>query len=285
MTERPFMPLDLAMRNDQKVGALEEENPAFVTLWIYLLCMMYEERGPLKANYKRLAYLLRFPSEEDVRHVVEDFDLFTIKNGYFWNKSAMERIELKDEAARQKREAGRAGGRSRNGGKSLEAPLEAPLEANKSINKSINKSSSAGAPAGEMDDEDFYFVEFFFRNFNDPKREAARCIKNYEGSEVKNRRNVANKWTPDDTSPRFDDPRILTWARTAYAIVGIAAGYKEAAEFLRHIDAISIDRGRNELKVRMLGKDFAEAAGGIVLDNAELQQGFAKVTVTKRTGS
>ena len=67
--------------------------------------------------------------------------------------------------------------------------------------------------------------------------------------------------------------------------MGIAAGYKEAAEFLRHIDAISIDRGRNELKVRMLGKDFAEAAGGIVLDNAELQQGFAKVTVTKRTGS
>lgn len=301
MTERPYMPLDLAMRNDQKVAALEQEDPKLVTLWVYLLCMMYEEKGPLEANYKRLAYLLRFPSEEEVRHVVEDSGLFVVEDGVFWNASALDRIERKDTYTQMKREAGKMGGRPRKNTEEstpesrTKADQKAPEKQRfsnqkadqKAINqinkenKEINPRGRADAPTREEDD--FLIEKFFFRNMMNPGREVGRCLEHFAGENVRSWEAVAAEWKPENSSPRFDDPRALRWARVLWSEIGVAAGRQEAAECLRHIDAITIDRGRNELRCRMRGLDWASAVLALVEDTPSLVDGFEKVTVTKRT--
>jgi len=302
------MPLDLAMRNDIKVAALEEEDPKLVTLWIYLLCMMYEEKGPLEANYKRLAYLLRFPTEEEVRHVVEDSGLFILEDGVFWNASAMERIERKDAYIEQQREAGRRGGRPRKSTPesdpfendkgsekgSLFENKSDPFENDKGLQKAnksnkrnqrkeINQRAGAQAPTREEED-DFLIEKFFFRNMMNPGREVGRCLEHYADG-INDIEAVGKKWAPQDTAPRFDDRRCLEWARVLWALVGTAANRHEAAECLRHIDALEIDRGKNSLKVRMRGRSWAEAVAAMVADNNDLRQGFEEVNVFKRAGT
>lgn len=305
------MPLDLAMRNDIKVAALEEEDPKLVTLWIYLLCMMYEEKGPLEANYKRLAYLLRFPTEEEVRHVVEDSGLFILEDGVFWNASAMERIERKDAYAQMKSDAGKQGGRPRKSaaestpestpesrakadGKAPEKQTEKQRFSNQKadgkainqinqINKEINQRAGAQAPTREEED-DFLIEKFFFRNMMNPGREVGRCLEHYADG-INDIEAVGKKWAPQDTAPRFDDRRCLEWARVLWALVGTSASRHEAAECLRHIDALEIDRGENSLKVRMRGRSWAEAVAAMVAENEDLRQGFEAVNVFNRAGT
>lgn len=305
------MPLDLSFRDDQKIVAMEAENPALVLLFIYLVQMMFQEKGPLAANYKILAYTLRFPTQEDVRHVVEDFELFVIQDGMFWNASALERIERKEEYIEQQREAGRRGGRPRKNTpesdpfeneKGLQkGPLfekesdpfenqkgsQKPINQIKSnemkLNQSLRESAGAGAPARE--DDDFIFLNFFFRNFKKPGYETDRCLRNYEGQDVKSWDAVIKRWTPEDASPRFQDPRALQWARQLYDTIADAADPAEATECLRHVDAIDIDKARNELKARMRGESFRQAVYDTVADNPALREGYAAISICKRSGT
>jgi uncharacterized protein YdaU (DUF1376 family) len=299
------MPLDLSFRDDQKIVAMEAENPALVLLFIYLVQMMFQEKGPLAANYKILAYTLRFPTQEDVRHVVEDFELFVIQDGMFWNASALERIERKEEYVQDKREAGKASGAARRArtaqGTNNEQPLnrcstgvrtepEQPAELSNQIksnemksNKSLRESAGAGAPARE--DDDFIFLNFFFRNFKKPGYETDRCLRNYSGQDVKSWDAVIKRWTPEDASPRFQDPRALQWARQLYDTIADAADPAEATECLRHVDAIDIDKARNELKARMRGESFRQAVYDTVADNPSLRDGYAAISICKRSGT
>ena len=294
MTERPYMPVDLAMRNDPKIVALESENPAFVTVWTYLLTMIYEQGGYLPTNYKLLAYTLRFPTPEEVRHVVEDFDLFIVEDGQFYNRSALERIGLKEAATQQKREAGRMGGRPRKQTESTpeSGGLSGAFGGQKAevfpnqINKEIKENqSSAGAGAPTREEDDFLIYEFFFRNFCRPGQEVARCLENYKGQEVKDWAKVAAAWQPANTAPRFDDPRALQWARELFGIILQGNDRQTACECLRHIDDIAIDKNRNELKVRMRGDAWLQAVKGLLTAHPELLEGYEAVNTCKCVGA
>ena len=305
MTERPFLPHDLGARNDPKLVALEIDGFAIgKAIWWDLLEMLYEQGGKLPTDYKTLAYTLRYPTEEQVRHLVEDFSLFHVEGGMFSNESAKARIKLKAEALEKKRMAGSLGGRSRGVQAPAEAPnnqtlstAQAPLkqtesttqainQINKQINQSkeINQSAGAGAPARE-DEEDFLMYVFFFRNLIDPVDEVGRCLENYKDTEIKNIRSVANKWNPDKTGTRFDDPRSLDLATGIYGYIREAANPHEAAEFLRHVDAIDVDKGRNEVKIRMLGADWQTSIQGVINEVPSLVSTFDTYRVTKRVNS
>ena len=290
MTERPYMPVDLAMRNDPKIVALESENPAFVTIWTYLLTMIYEQGGYLPTNYKLLAYTLRFPTPEEVRHVVEDFDLFIVEDGQFYNRSALERIGLKEAATQQKREAGRMGGRPRKQTESTpeSGGLSGAFGGQKAevfpnqINKEIKENqSSAGAGAPTREEDDFLIQHFFFKNFKNPGREAGRCLENYKDQEVRNWGKVAEAWEPEDKTPRFNDPRCLQWAMKLFKIVLEFNGRETACELLRHIDDITIDKGRNELTCRLRGAGWKDAVKGVLAGHQELFEGFDAINVSK----
>lgn len=304
MTERPFLTHDLGTRNDPKMVALELAD--FVigkAIWWDLLEMLWEQGGTLPTDYKMLAYVLRYPTEEQVRHLVEDFDLFKVfesEDGrIFTNESAKERIARKVDATEQRREAGIASGRARRG-TPVQTPVEQPLndrsnavqtpveQLNQIKSNKIKSNHQESAHADvrtREDDEDFLIGKFFFRNFKDPDYEAKRCLENYAGTQVKSWESVVKKWTPEDDRPRFDDKRILDWTRKLWAIIGTSATPHEAAEFLRHIDNVTIDKGRNELTIRMVGNDWGLAIESTVDINPPLQEGFEKIKVTKVRGT
>lgn len=307
MTERPFLPHDLGARNDPKLVALEIDGFAIgKAIWWDLIEMLYEQGGKLPTDYKTLAYTLRYPTEEQVRHLVEDFSLFHVEGGMFSNESAKARIERKEQTREQRRAAGQASGRSRGSSTppeqlneqmfnkcstDVQQPLNTPKasveqlnQINKNKSKEINQSAGAGAPARE-DEEDFLMYVFFFRNLIDPVDEVGRCLENYKDTEIKNIRNVANKWNPDKTGIRFDDPRSLDLATGIYGYIREAANPHEAAEFLRHVDAIDVDKGRNEVKIRMLGADWQTSIQGVINEVPSLVSTFNTYRVTKRVNS
>ena len=305
MTERQFLPHDLGTRNDPKMVDMEMEFPLGKAIWWDLLEMIYEQGGQLPTNYKMIAYTLRYPDEEQVRRVVEDFGLFIVGDGYFYNESALDRIRRKNEATQQKREAGLASGRSRRGSAPVEqvpehtpercsndrsTPAQTPFRTNQmksNENKEINQNAGAGAPAQEEGDDDFFMKEFFFRNMINPAREVQRCLEHYRDTGIVDKSAVAKKWGPEVQGRRFDDQRAISWAKSVWTYVAATAGEHEAAELLRHIDKIEVDRARNELSCRMRGGDWAECVAGIVYDDRDnsLRRGFDKVTISKVRGT
>lgn len=311
MTERPFLPHDLGTRNDPKMVALELDGFAIgKAIWWDLLEMLYEQGGKLPVDYKSLAYILRYPKEEDVRHLVEDFNLFEISadGKTFSNASAKVRIQLKADALEKKRAAGSLGGRSRGAQASAEvsekadlkqtlSTAEAPLKQAESTPQAINQSNKsnkskesiktgagAGAPAREGY-EDYLMYYFFMSNWIDPVGEVKRCLQNYGTQEIKNIGNVAKAWHPEKNGVRFEDPRSLDLAFGIYRYIHDAANPHEAVEFLRHVDAIEVDKGRNEVKIRMVGSDWGISVQGVIDENPALVKTFDGFKVTKRANS
>ena len=298
MTEKQYFPHEIGARNNPKLQALEMSmGKAGKGLWWDVVDYMYECDGTLPADYRLLSYVLHCDAE-DLRRVVEDFDLFVIADGIITKAGVQERIDRRNAAAEQKREAGRASGRARarasadegtpvpqesnNRSNAVPTPVRTPFGTNQ-INqikeKEINQGAGAGAPTREEDD--FLIYEFFFRNMRKPGQEVARCLENYKDQGVRDWKAVASKWAPADTAPRFDDPRALQWAKLLYTYVGTAADKAEACECLRHIDDIKVDRGRNELTVRMRGGDWKDAVRDTIAQNAGLYMDFEAINVCK----
>ena len=305
MADRAYLPHDLGTRNDPKMVALEIAGfPLGKAIWWDLLEMLFEQGGKLPTDYKMLSYLLRYPKPKEIQHLVEDFDLFEVEDGMFFNRSALVRIARKEETSARRREAGAASGRARSSKPAEENPENEPIEqANEQVfnncstnaeqsnkiklNKiKINQSACAGAcaptPAG-VSDEDFLMTCFVFRNFAEPAKEVERCLEHYKDG-IKDRLAVAKKWNPDNTAERFDDGRALKLARDIYDSLGAADKHK-AAEFLRHIDAIQVDRGENTVKIRMCGTDWKTTVMDVLSENPAFTKSFSGATVTKRVNS
>lgn len=297
-----YLPHDLGARNDPKMLALQRAMGGQGKAIFWDLCeMLWENDGYLPADYETLAYGLRYCTADEVRQVVEGFDLFKTGDGHFWSDSALRRIQHKKDISAARVEAGKASGRARGSNNSsgaveqptntprtnVEQMLNTPRTINQLINKSSNKliSQSAGAGAPTREEEDFLLGKFFFRNFTEPEKETARCLDHYKDTGIKDREAVAKKWTPEKAQPRFDDARILPWVKKLWAIVSTSANPHEGAELLRHIDAATIDRSANELRVRMRGNSWGEAVAATVEINPPLKEGFDKVSVTKVRGS
>ena len=305
MADRAYLPHDLGTRNDPKMVALEIAGfPLGKAIWWDLLEMLFEQGGKLPTDYKMLSYLLRYPKPEEIKHLVEDFDLFEVEDGMFFNRSALVRIARKEETSARRREAGAASGRARNSKQGAENPEIEPVEqANEQVfnkcstnaeqsnkiklNKNkINQSAGAGAcaptPAG-MSDEDFLMTCFVFRNFAEPAKEVERCLEHYKDG-INDRLAVGKKWSPDNTAERFDDGRALKLARDIYDELGTADKHN-AAEFLRHIDTIQVDRGENTVKIRMYGIDWKTTVADVLSKNPAFTKTFSSATVTKRVNS
>lgn len=294
-----YLPHDLGARNDPKMLALQRAMGGQGKAIFWDLCeMLWENDGYLPADYETLAYGLRYCTADEVRQVVEGFDLFKTGDGHFWSDSALRRIQHKKDTSAARAEAGRRGGqasaqqRLSNAEANAKQLLNDCLSGAQAINQSINQSSKiiisqsagAGAPTRE-EEEDFLLGKFFFRNFTEPEKETARCLEHYKDTGIKDREAVAKKWTPEKAQPRFDDARILPWVKKLWAIVSTSANPHEGAELLRHIDAAAIDRSANELRVRMRGNSWGEAVAATVEINPPLKEGFDKVSVTKVRGS
>lgn len=246
MTDKPYMTHDLGARNDPKLVAAERASRGlYKAIWWDLAEMVWENGGYLPMDFDNLAYILRYPTPEEVRAVVLDFDLFINDGEKFWNNSALARIQHKEEVSAQKANAGRQ--RAFKQREQAEANADAQSGCstdaeqmlngcstdaerklnNKLINKSINKINSLSAHTCARDEEEErrIFEIFFFRNFADPVGEVDRFFdfyykdgswKNSNGRRISNIQNTALEWRPEKTAEHFP-AGFLAWYKAVYA--------------------------------------------------------------------
>ena len=247
MSDKPYMTHDLGARNDPKLVAAERASRGlYKAIWWDLTEMIWENGGYLQMDFDNLAYILRYPSPEEVRAVVLDFDLFLNDGERFWNNSALERIQHKEDVSAQKANAGRQ--RAVKQREQAEANADAQSTCstdaermlngcstdaermlnNKSINKLINKKNNLSARGRAREDEERereIFEIFFFRNFADPVGELDRfrdfyykdgSWKNSNGREITDIKRTAMEWRPEKDAPRFA-AQFIAWYQDVYA--------------------------------------------------------------------
>ena len=231
---KPYMTHDLGARNDPKLVAAERASRGlYKAIWWDLTEMIWENGGHLQMDFDNLAYILRYPSPEEVRAVVMDFDLFVNDGEQFWNNSALERIQHKKDVSEKNAENRRGKGQKNDRSTDEEGTIndrstdeEGTLN-NKLINKLINKNNlSARGRARENEEREREIFEiFFFRNFADPVGELDRfrdfyykdgSWKNSNGREISDIRRTAKEWRPENDAPRFKVD-FLTWYQGVYA--------------------------------------------------------------------
>ena len=240
------MPHDLGARNDPKLVAAERASRGlYKAIWWDLAEMIWENGGYLPLNYEQLAYILRYPTPEEVKAVINDFDLFLNDGERFWNSSALDRIARRDEMSVRRAEGGRKGGNARAaaaGQSTPQADLKVGLSYASMLHPSIpsslpqalnemkemneKKSLSPRGRVGEDEEtRERIFEIFFFKNFADPVGEIERFWdfyhtpegwKNSNGRRITNIQRTAEEWRPEKTGTRFP-AQFLEWYKAVYA--------------------------------------------------------------------
>lgn len=298
MSDKPYMTHDLGARNDPKLVAAERASRGlYKAIWWDLTEMIWENGGYLQMDFDNLAYILRYPSPEEVRAVVLDFDLFLNDGERFWNNSALERIQHKKDVSTSRSDARR--GTSRRGSVTNENQLsdncptnENQLSDNKSINKLINKKNNLSARGRAREDEERereIFEIFFFRNFADPVGELDRfrdfyykdgSWKNSNGREITDIKRTAMEWRPEKDAPRFA-AQFIAWYQDVYAEAKANDG--PGLEMLADLEKVYVKGPRNftlvfgHLEVREAVAEFIDAHGlyaDLTLNYATPKRGY-----------
>ena len=232
MKDSQYITHDLGARNDPKLMDLQMEmgGQGLGIFWC-LVEMLWENGGYIPANYRSIAFALRWCKPAEVEKVVNNFGLFQIEDGQIFSRSALERITHKRDTIEAKREGGRKGASRRwNSQRNEEtndkpdgipngAPIAEPMPINKLINKQTNKESNNNTPLTAAD----FFEIFFFGNVKDPGAEAHRFVNYYQergwtyldGTPVTDPSQAAVDWKPKLTGKRWDD-EALRWYRAVW---------------------------------------------------------------------
>lgn len=231
MKELPYITHDFGARNDPKLMDLQMDmgGQGLGIFWC-LVEMLWENGGTIPANYKSIAFALRWCKPAEVEKVVTGYGLFEIEDGRLFSRSALERIAYKRDRISEASERGRKAIEARwnkarntpeiqeqNGCNTPVIPLTNLL-----TNKQTNKHSINNTPLTAAD----FFEIFFFENVPNPSGEVSRFLAYYEergwtyqdGTPVKDFERAAKDWKPLKAGKRFDT-EALRW----YKAVWIAA--------------------------------------------------------------
>lgn len=286
MKDLPFLTHDIGARNDPKLMDLQMEmgGQGLAIFWC-LVEMLWENGGFIPANYKSIAFALRWCKPAEVEKVVKGFGLFEVVDGNITSRSACERIRVKREKAEAlsevRREAGRSGGlaRSRSLAKQNEAnakQTDSKCQANSkqneayinlSINKSINNNINNNTPPTADD----FFEYFFFRNLKNPAQEAERFVKHYsdrgwtyqDGSTITDFEKAAADWKPAKPGENFSK-EALGWYKAVWLAAKERVPNAQSA-FLASLQVLTL---RNDsLTIRYKTREDAAIVSQFILDN------------------
>ena len=111
MNSNRYFPHDFGARNDPKLINLQMEmGGTGIGLYWCIIEMIWEQGGYLGASYRSIAYMIRWATEDEVRRVIEDFDLFMHDNNLIWSPSLLSRMDAIEDKSTKRRESGRKGG-------------------------------------------------------------------------------------------------------------------------------------------------------------------------------
>lgn len=276
MKDLPYITHDLGARNDPKLMDLQMEmgGQGLAIFWC-IVEMLWENAGYIPANYRSIAFSLRWCKPAEVEKVVTGFGLFEIEDGKLFSRSALERIAYKRDRISEASERGRKAiearwNRARNtaeiqeqyGGNTPVLPITNLLN-----NKLTKESNNNNTP---LTAADFYEI-FFFENVNDPAGEVNRFLAYYEdrgwkyqdGTPVTDFERAAKDWKPLKPGKRFD-PEALRW----YRAVWIAASKRLDNAFDVFLGRITNMR-RKDQKLALVYRDAGSArtVSAFITDN------------------
>lgn len=291
MKELPYITHDFGARNDPKLMDLQMDmgGQGLGIFWC-LVEMLWENGGTIPANYKSIAFALRWCKPAEVEKVVTGYGLFEVSDGAISSHSATARIAEMRTYFGAKSASGKKGAERRwNGtanGKAMALPMADQCGANSTpiaqpkakqcdangltnilTNKQTNKLNNNNTPLTAAD----FFEIFFFDNVKDPLGEAKRFLDHYvmtfwtytDGTPVTDVERAAHDWKPLKAGPRWDT-EALRWYRAVWNAARTRV--PEAADlFLRRLT--NITRKDNKLALRFKDADTAHFVSSFIIEN------------------
>jgi len=274
MKDLPYITHDFGARNDPKLMDLQMDmgGQGLGIFWC-LVEMLWENGGAIPANYKSIAFALRWCKAAEVEKVVTGYGLFQVEDGTITSHSATARIAEMRSYFGAKAAAGRKGAERRWNGNAnsntMAQPIAKQCDANGLTNILTNKqtNSTNNTPPTAAD----FFEIFFFENVKDPAGEAARFVKYYEdrdwtyqnGTPVTDPERAAKDWKPLKTGPRWD-AEALRWYR---AVWNAARNRVPDAVDTFLSKLTNIARKDQELALRFKDADTARTVSAFITEN------------------
>lgn len=280
MKELPYITHDFGARNDPKLMDLQMDmgGQGLGIFWC-LVEMLWENGGTIPANYKSIAFALRWCKPAEVEKVVTCYGLFEVSDGTISSHSATARIDemrtkfgARSESSR-KANAARWGKQSDSGRNPNAMRTESERNAdgipltNILTDRQTNKHNNNITPLTAAD----FFEIFFFGNVKDPAGEAERFVKHYgergwtyqDGTPIGDADQAAKVWKPLKAGPRWD-AEALRW----YRAIWNAARTREpdASDiFLKSIDSLRLTG--QQLTMTFKTAAAGQRVGRFILDN------------------
>ena len=248
---------------------------------------LHKQGGYLPTDYKLLAYIFRNCTPEELRHVVEDFDLFhyTDDGGKFYSERVLANLGKRDSISTARRNARNGVGAGTPGNGSEKAAGEQKnSEANKYTLLLLNTASRAftqeehqtflkyNGPADDI--VTFLETMFFTKCCTNAAAEVARFIQYYQptgwkrkGEVVTDRISLLSGWKPDEGSGKISNKTGVTLLRNAY-LGAKKAGDPQALYVILQTKGISFS---NDNKVNILtGKEASQ----VITKHATINEGW-----------
>ena len=282
MKDLPFLTHDIGARNDPKLMDLQMEmgGQGLAIFWC-LVEMLWENGGFIPANYKSIAFALRWCKPAEVEKVVKGFGLFEVVDGNITSRSACERIRVKREKADALSSSRSAAAnarwkqeRSNKDANAMQAECNCnanEMQADASINLSINKSINNNINNNTPPTADDFFEYFFFRNLKNPAQEAERFVKHYsdrgwtyqDGSPITDFEKAAADWKPAKPGDNFSK-EALGWYKAVWLAAKERVPNAQSA-FLASLQVLTL---RNDsLTIRYKTREDAAIVSQFILDN------------------
>lgn len=217
---------DLGARNDPKLIDLQMEmgGQGLAIFWC-LVEMLWENGGRIPANYKSIAFSLRWCKPAEVERVVTEFGLFQVEDGQLSSRSALARMEFCRTLSGARSDKARAAALARwNQRENADAIPEQcvsnaqAMQVSK-LSKLSKLSNINNTPPTAAD----FYETFFFLNFHEPQAEAERFVKYYndngwkytDGTPVDDPMKAAEAWKPAKPGKRFNSD-ALYWYKAVW---------------------------------------------------------------------
>ena len=282
MLKDSFLKHAIGSRDHPKLVEAERASRGlFKAVWWDLVDMLWEQGGYLPMDFDKLAYILRYPTPEEVKRVVLDFGLFENDGERIWNESALEGIQHKEEVSARNAGNRRGKGTINDRGTDDKGTINDCLtnekrSSDREKDREIDKRDISLLSASDAEKEDIYRL-FFFKNFRNPEKEVQRFLDRYEGNWTRtgctiperDHMKLARTWKPENTDPRFKDPDSLEWLKTFTAWV-VSRGL-DADAFLRAVDGMVVNRKDYTITLRMQDKQRRDRVIGTTGEDTDVK--------------